>query len=163
MIKYVKQIEEFWSQNLHSYTFSSTYCLGNTRDYHHQNFKSEVTSCSQSFNNELPNGWQNFLTAFDLPTGSVSWTLVEPGRIVPIHQDQFVNLRKEKNIPPENCFRYIIMLEDWQFGQILEFKDQSIRQWRRGDTWMFDSSEIHCAANSSNYNFYSCQVSASFE
>jgi hypothetical protein len=159
MIEYIKQIEDFWSQDLHSHNFTSTYCLGDTRDYHHRNLKSEVTCCSQSFNSELPVGWESFLKVFDLSVGAVSWTLVEPGRIVPIHQDYFVNLRKGKDIPVEHCIRYMVMLEDWHFGQILEFKDLSIRQWKRGDTWMFDSSEFHWASNASNFNFYSCQVS----
>jgi AAA+ ATPase superfamily predicted ATPase len=145
---------------LYSHEFKSTYCLGDTRDYHHINLRSDVTQCSQSFNSELPNGWENFLKAFNLSKGAVSWTLIEPGKIVPIHQDFFVNLRKDTNVPVENCIRYIIMLEDWQFGQVLEFNNQSIRKWKQGDAWMFDSLEFHWAANASNYNFYSCQVSS---
>jgi len=160
MIQYAGKVENFWQDDLDSHTFCNVYNFGNTRDYHHQNLKGEVSIASQSFNNELPQYWRKFLDHFDLAEGSVSWTLLEPGRIVPIHQDLFVVLRKNHNVDLENCVRYIVMLEDWQFGQTMEFKDQVIRKWQSGDCWAFDHTEPHWAVNASNCNFYTCQISS---
>jgi hypothetical protein len=159
MTEYVKRITDFWSNDLNSHKFTTTYELGNTRDYHHENFRDSVTRCSQSFNEELPKIWPQFLQALNLDAGSVSWTLVEPGRVVPVHQDYFVNLRKQHNVSVEDCARYIIMLEDWSFGQIVEFEDCLLTKWKKGDVWEFDYKVSHWAANVSNNNFYTCQVS----
>jgi hypothetical protein len=159
MTRYVKQITDFWSNDLNQHKFTTTYNLGDTREYHHPNLRSSVTECSQSFNDELPAIWKQFLKEFDLTTGSVSWTLIESGRIVPIHQDFFVNLRQTYNAEVDQCARYIIMLEDWIFGQIVEFDDRVLTRWKKGDVWEFDHTIPHWAANASNYNFYTCQVS----
>lgn len=159
MPSYVGKIENFWNSDLNSHVFVNTYCLGDTRNYHHQNFKSEVSMASQSFNDELPPCWKKFLEVFKLQQGVVSWTLIEPGRIVPIHQDKFIVLRKTLNAALTNCIRYTMMLDDWSFGQSMEFENHVLRDWSAGDTWAFDHSEYHWAANASNKNFYSCQIS----
>lgn len=159
MKHYVKNIEDFWSSELYLHKFTTTYILGNERDTHHKNFLSSVSEVSQSFNDELPQCWQKFLHAMDLNQGSVSWTLIEPARIVPIHQDYFVNLRKNYDVSLENCSRFLIMLEDWVFGQLVELDDLTLTRWRKGDVWEFDASVPHWAVNASNKDFYTCQVS----
>lgn len=163
MIEYVKRLNDFWSQDLDNFTFTHSYSLGNTRDYHHDNLRGDVTTVWQNFNEELPAIWQRFVVATGLDWAVVSWTKVPPGRLVPIHQDLFAGLRSRRDADIDQCLRYIILLGDWHFGQSLEFNDIVIRNWQRGDTWRFDAKEFHWAANASNHDFVTCQVSTVIE
>lgn len=159
MKKYVKNVKDFWSSEMYSHEFTSIYKLGKERDIHHENFLEVVTEVSQSFNDELPSYWPKFLESMELEEGSVSWTMIRPARIVPIHQDYFVNLRKNYNVSLEQCSRYLLMLDDWSFGQLVELDDLTITRWKKGDVWEFDYTVSHWAVNASNINFYTCQIS----
>lgn len=159
MKRYVKKIDDFWSDEMYSHQFTSHYALGNTRDTNHKNYLSDVTLVHQSFNDELPKYWKKFLNCLEVNQGSVSWTMIPPGRIVPVHQDHFVNLRKKYDISIDRCSRYLIMLEDWVFGQLVELDDLTITRWKKGDVYEFDHTVMHWGVNASNKDFYTCQVS----
>jgi hypothetical protein len=67
-------------------------------------------------------------------------------------------MRQEFDVGIEQCYRYLLFLEDWIFGHYAGFEDTSITHWKAGDVWMFDSTELHYAVNASNVPFNSCQV-----
>lgn len=159
MIQYVKRLNNFWSQDIDNFVFTNSYSLGHSRDYHHSNLRGDVSTVWQNFNEELPAIWKHFVDAMDLDWATVSWTMIPPGRLVPIHQDLFVGLRSRRDTDIGQCVRYIVMLGDWHFGQSVEFDNIVIRKWECGDVWQFDSQEFHWAANASNYDFITCQVS----
>jgi hypothetical protein len=117
------------------------------RDYLLQSFNEEL-SCADKFKESL-----------SVSKGSVSWTCVLPNVILPTHKDTFYTLRQEHNIQIENCFRYLIFLEDYIFGQYVGFENKNITDWKAGDVWIFDHKELHYAVNASNSLFHSCQVS----
>ena len=58
----------------------------------------------------------------------------------------------------DDCLRYLIFLEDWKIGHLVEFEQQPITKWEKGDVWTFTHEDIHCAGNASNFNFNTCQV-----
>jgi hypothetical protein len=159
MIQYTTQLQDFWSEDLQAFSFTNSYSLGQSRDYHHENLRGEVSQVWQNFEDELPACWKNFVSAMRLDWATVSWTKVPPGRLVPIHQDLFVGLRTRVSANIDQCVRYMVMLNDWHFGQSVEFDNIVIRKWRRGDVWQFDSREFHWAANASNHDFVTCQIS----
>ena len=95
----------------------------------------------------------------DAPKSSVSWTNILPDVILPTHKDTFYTLRQEHQIELDDCFRYLIFLEDWIFGHYVGFENKSIVQWKAGDVWKFTGYELHFAVNASNVAFHTAQVS----
>ena len=57
-----------------------------------------------------------------------------------------------------NVWRAVVFLEDWKLGHLVEFEQQPITKWEKGDVWTFTHDDLHCAGNASNYNFNTCQV-----
>lgn len=159
MIEFVKTIDNFWKKDLedHTYARQVDFVARNfnhlDRDYYNRDY------LLQSFNDELSNA-DKFKQAFNLEKGSVSWTCVLPNRILPTHRDTFYTLRQEHSVEIDQCFRYLIFLEDFVFGQYVGFEKQSITDWKAGDVWKFDSTELHYAVNASNEHFHTCQVSS---
>ena len=159
MIEFVTNIPSFWDEDLknHNYAREVPFVAKNfdhlDRKYYNRDH------LLQSFNDELPNGWQRFLNAVNRESGSVSWTCILPNLILPSHCDTFYTLRQEHNVDIKQCSRYLIFLEDWQFGHYAGFYNQHISHWKKGDVWVFDSTELHFAVNASNEPFHSCQVS----
>jgi hypothetical protein len=158
MIEFVKNIDNFWKQDLaeHTYARQVDFVAKNfdhlDRKYYNRDY------LLQSFNQELPNA-QNFKQALDAFHGSVSWTCVLPNVILPTHQDSFYTLRQEHNVEIERCFRYLVFLEDWTMGHYVGFTNKNITNWKAGDVYKFDSEELHYAVNASNVPFHTCQVS----
>jgi len=158
MIEYFNRIENFWKEDLknHSYAREVPFVAKN---FDHLNKKYyNKDHLLQSFNDELSCS-EKFKKVLNVNKGSVSWTCILPNVILPTHQDTFYTLRQEHSVEIERCYRYLIFLEDWVFGQYVGFTNKNITNWKVGDVWKFDSTELHYAVNASNVNFHSCQIS----
>ena len=159
MIKFVKNIENFWKEDLANHTFARQveFVARNfdhlDRTYYNSGY------LLQSFNEELTTT-QDFKNALDVKEASVSWSCILPNLILPTHSDTFYTLRQEHGVNIEQCFRYLIFLEDWVFGHYVGFESLNITNWKAGDVWMFDSEENHYGVNASNVPFVTCQVSS---
>ena len=158
MPKYFKNIDNFWKDDLtnHNYKRKVEYVARNF-DHLDRNFYNHGYIL-QSFNEELKNS-DKFKNALEVENGSVSWTCILPNSILPSHKDTFYTLRQEFNIDLDQCFRFLIFLEDWKFGHYVGFENINITHWKAGDVWIFDGTEMHFGVNASNENFHSCQVS----
>jgi len=162
MIEFVKTIDPFWQKELseHNYAREVPFVAKNfdhlDREYYN---KDQVL---QSFDADIDNT-QQFKDALDVKQGTVGWICIEPNVILPSHKDTFYTMRQTYNVTIEQCFRYLIFLEDWQFGHYVGFTTKNITNWKAGDVWKFDSTELHYAVNASNLHFHSCQVSTFLE
>jgi hypothetical protein len=158
MIEYYTNINNFWKDDLanHNYAREVPFVAKNfdhlNRKYYNKDY------LLQSFNEELPNA-DRFKGALDVTHGAVSWTCILPDVILPTHKDTFYTLRQEHNVSIEQCFRYLIFLEDAVFGQSVGFTKENITYFKAGDVWKFDSTELHYGVNASNIPFHTCQVS----
>ena len=159
MPEFVKNINVFWKEELasHTYTREVQFVAKNfdhlDRKYYNKDY------LLQSFNEELSCA-DEFKGALDVNTASVSWTCILPDVILPTHKDTFYTLRQEHNVELDDCYRYLIFLEDWVFGQYVGFEDTSITNWVAGDVWKFTGHEMHYGVNASNCLFHTCQVSS---
>ena len=79
--------------------------------------------------------------------------------MIPVHRDYFFVLKTKKKVDVDRCIRYLIMLEDWMPGHMVQLDDLVLTNWKAGDVWYFDNEVLHWAANCGTTNFYSCQVS----
>jgi hypothetical protein len=159
MIKFYGTIEDFWSNDLETYQFLKRYSAGQ-RDSFHKNYSDPKNNLPQGFGDELPECRLNFFQILDVNKGTISWTCIEPGQSIPVHTDAFYKLRLEHEVDIDQCVRYLIFLQDWVFGHVVEFEEVSITKWRGGDVWVFDHRSKHFASNASNTNFVTCQVNA---
>jgi len=159
MPKHVSNISPFWTEQLaeHKYVRKVDWSAKNFDHLNKEDYNSGYLL--QSFNDELPNA-QQFKDILDVHTASVSWTCILPNVILPTHKDTFYTLRQEHNVELDDCYRYLIFLEDWVFGQYVGFEDTSITNWVAGDVWKFTGHEIHYGVNASALNFHTCQVSS---
>lgn len=161
MVKYVKKIEDFWTDNLNVYSYVRQVPYFDMRngEHWHKNFKSG--HLLQSVENELPQCYHQFKTELEcnVDKSVVSWICIQPGQCIAPHYDTFYQLLKKNNQSLiEQCVRYLVFLEDWVFGQIVDFDSTVIKKWSKGDVWSFTHSDIHWACNSSNSNFHTCQI-----
>lgn len=159
MIKYVKNIEDFWSKDIENFIFTVESPLGASgREYwSHPNFQ-KLKLLSQAFDNDLPDYWKRFLIELGATEGTVSWTNIQPGQILPVHTDEFYKLRIKYSVDIKVCLRYLIFLSDWVLGHFVDFEEKIITRWKKGDVWVFDHQEFHCGANASQKDFITCQV-----
>ena len=157
MLNYWGNIKDFWSIDLEKYKFPESVSTGQ-RDGFHENYFSESNNLAQGFGDQLPKSCENFFTELGIKVGTISWTCIEPARVIPTHNDAFYKLRTEHGVDIDDCVRYLIFLQDWELGHMVEFDKQPITKWKKGDVWVFDHLEYHCAANTSNNNFVTCQV-----
>lgn len=159
MIEFVTNIKDFWSQDLEKFIFPIRSPIGlAARDYwDHPNFQNSKPLL-QAFDNDLPNYWNKFLFHVNTTKGTVAWTNLEPGQVLPVHTDEFFKLRTKYHVDIEQCKRYLIFLNDWVLGHSVDFEEMTIPRWIRGDVWMFDHRSHHCAANASKVDFITCQV-----
>jgi hypothetical protein len=161
MIKFACSLDDFWHSDLNNYDYPTQVDFANMLNgqHWHDNFRSGALL--QSLQHEIPVDPTKFMTALacEPQASSVSWICIRPGQFIAPHVDLFYQLRKITNSPIDLCVRYLIFLEDWHFGQMVDFESLTIKQWRKGDVWMFDYQEQHWAGNASNHNFHTCQVS----
>jgi hypothetical protein len=158
MLGFKCNINDFWSNSLESFEYTSQTPFKGMRDNWHENYSTDGYLL-QSFDNDLPIDHNKFYQALQVMPGTVAWTCLVPNTILPPHIDKFYLLSKKTGTLQEDCIRYVIFLEDWQFGQYVQLGDTSIIKWNKGDVWYFDWEVLHFAVNASNVNFHTCQVS----
>lgn len=148
----------FWKNDLEKYIAKHTTPIA-PHAVPHTNYEDPPIILKQTFNDDLPKCWNKFYQVLNVEEGSVCWLTLEPREMIPVHQDGFYMLKTKKNVPVEKCIRYLVMLEDWAAGHMVQFDDLVLTNWKAGDVWYFDSTVQHWAANCGSTNFYSCQVS----
>jgi len=157
MLKYHGHLYDFWSNELLDYKFPESVSTGQ-REGLHEYYHSESNNLAQGFGDQLPACREKFFQELNIHVGTISWTCILPGRVIPTHNDLFYKLRKKHSVEVDDCIRYLVFLQDWELGHMVEFEERPITKWKKGDVWMFDHLSYHCAANTSNNNFITCQV-----
>jgi len=159
MIEYVTRIDNFWKDDLVNYTYALTLPFISKCFDHLDRTYYDKGHILQSYEDDVPNA-QHFKSALNVTKGNISWTGIEPNIIVPTHKDTFYPMREKYNINLEQCIRYIVFLEDWQFGHYVGFINKNITKWKAGDVYTFDYTDLHYAVNASNLRFHTCQINS---
>lgn len=159
MISFYGNIKDFWTESLNSYEFPNSVNTGQNPNFH-ENYYRDTNNLLQGFDEELPAVCQQFYKELNVESHdkAMSWTCLVPGNVIPVHQDKFYKLRTKHNVDISKCLRFLVFLQDWELGHYVEFEERVITQWKKGDVWMFNHESKHFAGNSSNNNFYTCQI-----
>ena len=160
MIKFEKNIDDFWSQDLKDFKFTvlSPLTQAQRDDWSHPNYTNEINLLEQAFDDDLPDHWPMFMSDLEIEHGTVSWTNIGAGNVIPTHTDHFYKLRTKYGVEKDECLRYLIFLQDWQLGHMVEFENKILNRWKKGDVWSFGIDDPHCAANATQTDFITCQV-----
>jgi hypothetical protein len=136
-----KPLDEFnlsWGKKLH---ISAGYTEHNTRRY-------QITSGN---NHEFPDFCHRIAKLCGLEHHSMAMIRQRPGNVVPWHFDTYKMIRDANNITEENAStikRYLVFLEDWDWGHMLQVGNNVLSNWKKGDiyTWPYGMYHLSCNA-----------------
>jgi len=79
-----------------------------------------------------------------------------PGRIIPWHRDSYNNYRRNfaKVSDDTEVIRYLIQLNDWNWGHHVLVGNSAIHQWKLGDIHCWEEGIYHSTANSGYWPRY---------
>ena len=92
---------------------------------------------------------------------SVAVNLFTPGTYVPCHNDLYQRFSKVNNVQPnDKIYRFIVMLEQGEHGQMLQINNKVHYKWCSGDYFGWVDQDVHSFYNMSLTNRYAVQVTA---
>jgi hypothetical protein len=86
---------------------------------------------------------------------------VPPGSVIPWHCDTYGYFIKKFDITPTDISkikRAVVFIEDWHFGQLIQFGKDILHSWKQGDIYSWDHEAWHGAANFGNQDLIIMQV-----
>lgn len=86
---------------------------------------------------------------------------IPPGSLIPWHCDTYGYFVKKFDISSEDIpkiKRAIVFIDEWQFGQSIQFGKDILHNWKRGDIYTWDHEAWHGAANYGNQDLIVMQV-----
>ena len=93
--------------------------------------------------------WENVTSAINL---------FKPGTYLPYHNDSYLRYKQVFNITTQDIVRSVIMLEEWQPGQMILIENESYSGWKPGDYWIWKNDMKHSFYNMSLTNRYALQL-----
>jgi hypothetical protein len=85
-------------------------------------------------------------------------TRQDPGQILPWHMDRLFMLRKLYPNEKGTIWRFLLFLEDWQMGHVLQVKDTMLHHWKQGDVVVWHPGTMHVAANIGIEPKWTCNI-----
>lgn len=85
-------------------------------------------------------------------------TRQDPGQILPWHPDRFFMLRNRHPNDTRPIYRFLMFLEDWKMGHVLQFGDTVLHHWKRGDVYIWDPKMEHVSANIGLETKWTCNI-----
>ena len=100
-----------------------------------------------------------FRAHFDFEHFSWSVYRMDPGTVLPEHQDTYSRFRQIHSLDPaQPIARAIVFLEDWQPGHYAEYQDQAYVNWSAGAVVEWQYGVPHMAANLGPTPRYTLQI-----
>ena len=103
-----------------------------------------------SFSPTLTGELSTILDHFDYETMSHNALKLPPGRMLMWHFDTYATFVNRKNIDQTDALkikRSAIMMQDWDFGQVIQIGNEMISHWKQGDVFTWESYTWHGTAN----------------
>lgn len=80
------------------------------------------------------------------------------GQVLPWHRDRFFMLRRLYPDDTREIWRFLVFLEDWKLGHLLQVGDSMLHHWQRGDVVVWRPGTMHLAANVGLEKKWTCNV-----
>tara|TARA_R110002020_G_scaffold378887_3_gene589930 strand:+ start:621 stop:1307 length:687 start_codon:yes stop_codon:yes gene_type:complete len=132
-------LDEFnlsWGKHLY---LSAGYTEHNTRRH-------QITSSNK---HKFPDFCHKMSAKSGLTNCSIAMIRQRPGQIVPWHFDTYKMIRDSKTVADlRTVKRYLIFLEDWHWGHMVQIGNNVLSNWKKGDiyTWPYGMYHLSCNA-----------------
>jgi hypothetical protein len=101
---------------------------------------------------------QTIIDQLPLDHAVAALTRQDPGQILPWHEDKFFMLRRLYPEDVRPIWRFLLMMEDWKIGHILQINNSVFSHWKRGDVVVWKPSTMHLAANAGIEVKWTCNI-----
>jgi len=109
----------------------------NTKSWKTTNFDPPITfDWFDNLSNQLP-----------LDNPIVTIHRQDPGQTLPWHFDRFFMMKRLYPEDTRPIWRFLIFLEDWKNGHLLQIGDSMLTHWTQGDTVVWKPGTEHLASN----------------
>lgn len=110
--------------------------------------------------NPMPDCVHNYIFSFfsELTNLVSAVNLFKPANYLPYHSDSYIRYKELFNIKTEVIVRSVVMLEDWEPGQIILIGRETYSDWKSGDVFSWENDTKHSFYNMSLVNRYALQI-----
>jgi len=124
------------------------YTKHNTKSWKTTNFEPKITlSWEKLILEELP-----------LDNGIVALHRQDPGQVLPWHFDRFYMLKRLYPNDKRPIYRFLMFMEDWKIGHILEVENTILPTWKKGDVIVWHPGTLHLSANVGLEKKWTCNI-----
>ena len=103
--------------------------------------------------------WEkDIIDQLPLDCATATVTRQDPGQILPWHIDRFFFLRKTYPDDTRPIWRFLLFLQDWKMGHVLQINDSVLHHWSRGDVVAFKPETEHVSANIGLETKWTCNI-----
>ena len=108
---------------------------------------------------KLTFSWEEeILTQLPLDHGVATVTRQDAGQILPWHEDRFFMLRRLYPTDTRPIWRFLLFLEDWKMGHVLQVNDSMLHHWHQGDVVVWQPGTMHVSANIGLETKWTCNI-----
>lgn len=132
-----------------------------TSEYLKYGYTAHNTKIWKTTNGEskLTFAWEkDIIDQLPLDRATATLTRQDPGQVLPWHIDRFFFLKKQYPEDPRPIWRFLLFMEDWRMGHILQINDSVLHHWRRGDVVVFHPGTEHLSANVGLETKWTCNI-----
>jgi len=109
--------------------------------------------------NKLEFAWeQHIIAQLPLDCAVATLTRQDPGQILPWHMDRFFFLKQQHPNDTRPIWRFLVFMEDWKLGHVLQVKDSILTHWKQGDIVVWHPGTDHLSANVGLAAKWTCNI-----
>lgn len=129
--------------------------------YREQGYTQHNTQIWKTTNREpkIDFDWeQDICQQLPLDHAVATLTRQDPGQVLPWHADSFYYLQAQFPQDPRPIWRFLVFMQDWKTGHVLQVGDHVHAHWQQGDTLVWPPGTLHLAANVGSEPKWTCNV-----
>jgi hypothetical protein len=124
------------------------YSEHNTRSWKTTNFEPKITLA-----------WEYLIRqALPLDNAVVAIHRQDPGQVLPWHLDRFFMLKRLYPDDKRPIYRFLMFMEDWKIGHIVEVENTILPNWKKGDVIVWHPGTLHLSANVGLEKKWTCNI-----
>jgi hypothetical protein len=85
-------------------------------------------------------------------------TRQDPGQVLPWHRDAFYYLRNTNKDDARPIWRFLVFMEDWKIGHLVQTENSIYTNWKAGDTIIWQPETFHLSANAGLAPKWTCNI-----